>query len=132
MLGYLNAPSPFDADGWLDTQDKVEIDGEFIKILGRTTDIINVGGNKVYPAEVESVLLELDNVCDAVCFGESNPIMGEVVAARVQLEHPEPLAELTKRMRAHARTRVARYKIPVRLEVVDHAVVNARFKKVRP
>jgi long-chain acyl-CoA synthetase len=131
MLGYLNAPDPFDSDGWLDTQDNVEVDGEFIKILGRATDIINVGGNKVYPAEVESVLLEMANVRDAVCFAEPNPIMGEVVAAQLQLDEPEELADLTRRMRSHTRGRLERYKIPVRLEIVEETSVNARFKKVR-
>ncbi|HEX2800440.1 MAG TPA: long-chain fatty acid--CoA ligase, partial [Phenylobacterium sp.] len=41
MLGYLNAPSNFDAEGWFNTQDRVEVDGEWIKILGRVSDIIN-------------------------------------------------------------------------------------------
>ena len=53
MLGYLNAPSPFTADGWFQTGDEVEVDGEWIKILGRRSEIINVGGRKVYPAVVE-------------------------------------------------------------------------------
>jgi acyl-CoA synthetase (AMP-forming)/AMP-acid ligase II len=56
MLGYLNAPSPFTPDGWLRTGDLVEVDGEYIRVLGRQSEIINVGGEKVYPAEVESVL----------------------------------------------------------------------------
>ena len=70
MLGYLNAPQPFDEDGWFNTQDKVEQDGEWIKILGRVTDIINVGGQKVYPAEIESALLELDEITDATVFSQ--------------------------------------------------------------
>src|SRR5207237_5259122 len=49
MLGYLNAPSPFDADGFFDTGDLVELDGEWIRIIGRHTEVINVGGNKVFP-----------------------------------------------------------------------------------
>ena len=49
MLGYLNAPSPFDADGFFDTGDMVDVDGEWIRLRGRQSDIINVGGNKVYP-----------------------------------------------------------------------------------
>ena len=85
MLGYLNAPSPFDKDGWFNTGDKVEVDGEWIKILGRTTDIINVGGQKVYPAEVESVLLEIENIKEVSVFSKDNPIMGRVVAARFSL-----------------------------------------------
>ena len=51
MLGYLNAPSPFTEDGWFKTGDSVLTDGEFIKILGRESEIINVGGEKVYPME---------------------------------------------------------------------------------
>lgn len=131
MLGYLNAPSPFDADGWLNTQDRVEVDGEYLRILGRETDIINVGGNKVYPAEVESALLEIDNIRDALVFGESNPLMGQVVAARVVLDDAEPLRELTGRVRRHMAERLERFKIPARIEIVDETSVSARFKKVR-
>ena len=69
MLGYLNAPSPFDAEGFFDTGDLVETDGEWVRFLGRKSDVINVGGNKVHPAEVESVLLQMDNVADAVVGG---------------------------------------------------------------
>jgi long-chain acyl-CoA synthetase len=54
MLGYLNAPSPFTEDGYLITGDMVEEDGEYLRILGRNSDLINVGGQKVYPAEVET------------------------------------------------------------------------------
>ena len=62
MIGYLNAPSPFTEDGWFITGDSVETDGDYIKILGRKSEIINVGGEKVYPAEVENVILEINNV----------------------------------------------------------------------
>ena len=48
MLGYLNAKSPFTKDGWFKTGDKVKVNGEYIKILGRESEIINVGGEKVY------------------------------------------------------------------------------------
>ena len=44
MIGYLNAPSEFDSDGWFNTQDMVEVDGDYLRILGRVTDLINVGG----------------------------------------------------------------------------------------
>ncbi|MBL9039382.1 MAG: AMP-binding protein, partial [Archangium sp.] len=55
MVGYLNAPSPFDAEGWFNTQDRVEVDGEYFRILGRVTDLMNIGGQKVYPAEIEDI-----------------------------------------------------------------------------
>ena len=57
MLGYLNAPSPFTPDGWLVTDDVVEVDGEYIRILGRESEIINVGGRR-------STLLRLKACCD--------------------------------------------------------------------
>jgi len=61
MVGYLNSPSDFDADGWFNTQDQVEVDGDYFRILGRVTDIINVAGQKVYPAEVEEIILQVEN-----------------------------------------------------------------------
>ena len=78
MLGYLNAPSPFDADGWFNTGDAVEVDGEYLRVLGRTSELINVGGEKVYPAEVESVLLQMDNVREATVHGKRNAVTGQV------------------------------------------------------
>ena len=132
MLGYLNAPSPFDADGWMNTQDVVEVDGEWLRILGRKTDIINVGGQKVYPAEVESVLLQIDNVTDATVRGEPNAILGHVVTARLNLERPEDPDRLTRRVRTFCRERLASYKIPLRVEVAAEGQYGARYKKARP
>jgi acyl-CoA synthetase (AMP-forming)/AMP-acid ligase II len=131
MMGYLNAPSPFDADGWMNTGDMVEVDGEYIRILGRQSEIINVGGQKVYPAEVESVLLQMDNVKDAVVVGEKNPITGHIVTARVNLFAPEDLAGFKQRMRAFCRERLAPFKIPVKVAITDQGTFNARYKRMR-
>ena len=131
MLGYLNAPSPFDADGWLNTEDMVEVDGEWLRILGRRTDIINVGGQKVYPAEVESALLQMPNVRDVAVFGERHPITGQIVVARIGLREPESAAELRRRVRAFCRGRLDDFKVPVRIETTDGEQHNARFKKMR-
>jgi acyl-coenzyme A synthetase/AMP-(fatty) acid ligase len=131
MLGYLNAPSPFDAEGWFNTNDMVEVDGEYIRILGRKSEIINVGGQKVYPAEVESVLLQMDNVADAVVVGEPHPLTGNIVTARVNLVQPEPAQAFRQRMRAFCRDRLAPFKTPVKVEIVDNEQFNARYKRVR-
>lgn len=131
MLGYLNAPSPFDAEGWMNTQDAVEVDGEYIRILGRKTDMVNVGGQKVYPAEVESVLMQAPNITDATAYGEPNAIMGSVVAASVQLASPEDPVALRRRLREFCRERLAAFKIPVRFEVITNDPVSSRFKKTR-
>ncbi len=68
MLGYLNAPSPFTDDGYFITGDRVELNGEYLRFLGRESELINVGGQKVFPAEVEGVLLECELVEEAVVY----------------------------------------------------------------
>ena len=131
MIGYLNAPSPFDAEGWFNTGDAVQVDGEYIRILGRQSEIINVGGEKVYPAEVESVLMQMENIKDVVVRGERNPITGNMVVARVNLSEPEDPITLKKRIRAFCKDKLARFKIPVKVELADSDQFSARFKKLR-
>lgn len=131
MLGYLNSPDRFDADGWFCTEDAVEVDGDYLRILGRTTDLINVGGRKVYPAEVEAVLLELENVRDLAVFGRENPLTGQIVAMSVNLVAPESLDEFKRRMRRFCRDRLPSYKIPVHVEFTDANLFGARLKKMR-
>lgn len=131
MLGYLNAPSPFDEEGWMNTGDMVEVDGEYIRILGRKSEIINVGGRKVYPAEVESVLLQMDNVKDAVVVGERNLLTGNIVRAQINLFEPEDAKSFKKRMRAFCRDKLETFKIPVKVEISSQQQYNARYKRMR-
>lgn len=131
ILGYLNAASPFDADGWFNTQDAVEQDGEWLRFLGRTTEIINVGGQKVYPAEVESVLLEMDNVADVTVRGQRNPLLGQCVVARVNLHTPEMPADFKARMRRFCQGRLAPYMVPVKVEVTTAEQYTIRGKRLR-
>jgi acyl-coenzyme A synthetase/AMP-(fatty) acid ligase len=131
MLGYLNAPSPFDADGWMNTQDEVEQVGEYLRIKGRRSEIINVGGQKVYPAEVESVIALLPNVKDVVVRGEPHPITGQIVSCRVNLVAPEDPREFRTRLRSFCREKLAPFKVPAKIDIVDSAQYNARHKRVR-
>ena len=131
MLGYLNAPSPFTEDGWFKTGDAVEVDGEYIKILGRKSELINVGGEKVYPAEVESVLQLMDGVDEVVVNSEPNPLTGNIVVARVKLSTGENLAEFRKRMRSFCKGKLSRFMIPQKVVLVDAELHGDRFKKMR-
>jgi acyl-CoA synthetase (AMP-forming)/AMP-acid ligase II len=131
MLGYLNAPSPFDAEGWLNTGDVVEVQGEYIRFLGRTTEIINVGGQKVYPAEVENVLMEIPNVRDVTVSSAPNAIAGNMVVARFNLIEPEDPVPFRKRVREFCRGRLDPFKIPARMEIVENNQFSGRFKKMR-
>jgi len=131
MLGYLNAPSPFDADGWFNTQDLVERDGEYIRILGRKSELINVGGEKVHPTEIENVVLQMDNVKDVTVRGQPNPVTGEVVAAKITLLVPEDPGTLKRRVRQFCHARLERYKVPAIIDVVVKDHHTERFKKSR-
>jgi long-chain acyl-CoA synthetase len=131
MIGYLNAISPFTEDGWFMTGDQVEVDGEFIKILGRKSEIINVGGEKVYPAEVENVIQELDNVAEVTVFSEKNPIMGNIVCARVRLIHEEEKKIFIMRLKKYCREKLQSFKVPVKIILDNETQVGDRFKKQR-
>ncbi len=131
MLGYLNAPDRFDDDGWFCTEDAVELDGEYMRILGRTSDLINVGGRKVYPAEVEEVLLALANVRDVTVYGRANSITGQIVAIRINLIAPEALNDFKRRMREFCKDLLPSYKIPVHVEFTDENQFGSRLKKMR-
>lgn len=131
MLGYLNAPSPFTGDGWFMTGDQVEVDGEYIKILGRKSEIINVGGEKVYPTEVECVIQEMDNIAEVTVFGEKNPIMGNIVCAKVRLIKDEDPKEFSIRLKMYCKKKMQSFKVPVKVLINKEEQFGDRFKKIR-
>ena len=131
MLGYLNAPSPFTEDGWFITGDVVEQEGEYIKILGRESELINIGGEKVYPAEVESIIQEINNVADVTVYSEKNIIIGNIVCAKVRLLKNEEKDIFTKRLKKHCLEKLDKYKVPVKVIISDVIQYSERFKKIR-
>jgi acyl-CoA synthetase (AMP-forming)/AMP-acid ligase II len=115
----------------MNTEDVVEADGDYVRILGRRTEIINVGGQKVYPVEVENVLMQMDNIQEATVYGEKNPITGNMVGASITLFEPENLIELKKRIRAFCKDKlVAEYKIPIKVEITEQKPLSPRYKKM--
>ena len=131
MLGYLNAPHPFTKDGWFNTGDSVEVDGEYIRILGRKSEIINVGGEKVYPAEVEGVIQEMKNVAESTVYGEKNPITGEILCAKVHLLKDEDPKQFVTRLKKFCKERLENYKVPIKIDINDKKLYSHRFKKNR-
>jgi acyl-CoA synthetase (AMP-forming)/AMP-acid ligase II len=131
MVGYLNAPSEFDSEGWFNTYDQVEVDGDYFRILGRVTDLINVAGQKVYPAEVESVILELDNVLDVAVFGEKHNMLGSIVVSKILLREPEPVESVKKRVRAACSKRLSPFKVPTKVILAHGSLHTSRQKKLR-
>lgn len=133
MLGYLNADAPITDDGWFITGDEVEVDGEYVRILGRKSELINVGGLKVYPAEIEGVIEMLDFVESATVSGEKNVIVGNVVCARIKLSESNQMtnAESVAKIKSWCAERLDRFKIPAKIEITDDKQHNLRFKKMR-
>lgn len=131
MLGYLNADSPFTDDGFFITGDQVEVDGEFFKVLGRKSELINVGGEKVYPQEVENIILGMDNVIEVTVYGEKNALMGNIVCARVATNLRVGSREFAREIKNYCKNKLQSFKIPVKIEIENSPLYNDRFKKIR-
>ena len=121
MLGYLNAPSPF-VDGWYDTGDVVETDGPYIKVVGRAKEVINVGGLKILPGEVERIALLHPDVLRAKIIGVANPITGQHIEVTVE---PREGATLNRRammmhFRSHLQKQLSPHKVTIGKVGVSH------------
>jgi long-chain acyl-CoA synthetase len=79
MLGYINHPSPFDSHGWFKTGDLVETQNEFMRIVGRKNDIINVGGLKFMASDIEEVVMKIPGIKLVKVMAQKNPITGSHV-----------------------------------------------------
>ena len=126
MVGYVNAPDPFDEDGWYNTTDIVETDGDWLKITGRTKDVANVGGLKFSTSEVEDVALEFPGVELAKAEAKENPITGNHVELTVQASESSDLN--IDELRQFLKTRLEPHKQPMRVRV-GTVGVSPRYKK---
>ncbi|HYF72558.1 MAG TPA: AMP-binding protein [Nocardioides sp.] len=108
-----------DADGWWSTGDVGFLDpaGDLF-LVDRIKDLVIVSGFNVYPIEVEEVLAEVPGVAEAAVIGVDDPVTGEAVVAYVRAPGADPVA-VAEAVRAHCDQRLARFKRPSRVEVVD-------------
>jgi long-chain acyl-CoA synthetase len=131
MKGYWNLPEATEAtitpDGWLNTGDvgRVDEDGYFY-IVDRTKDLIIRGGYNVYPREIEEVLYEHPAVAEAAVIGISHDSLGEEVGAAVALKKGASVDP--DELRDYVKARVAAYKYPRRIWVVDELPKGATGK----
>jgi len=131
MLGYLNAESPYTEDGWFRTGDAVEYDGEYFKILGRKSELINVGGEKVYPQEVENLILSIDHVLDVQVYGEKHPFTGNIVCAKILFDEKCELDILKKEIKQTCKKMLESFKVPVKIYITNETLYSNRYKKQR-
>jgi fatty-acyl-CoA synthase len=134
MKGYWNRPdatsAAIDAEGWFHTGDIGYLDEDgFLFIADRVKDMVITGGENVYPAEVESVLYEHPAVAEVAVIGVADERWGEAVTAVVALRGDASL-ELED-LRAFAADRLARFKLPTRLEFVDALPRNPAGKVLK-
>jgi long-chain acyl-CoA synthetase len=126
MLGYLNAPSPFDVEGWYDTKDVVDVKDGYYKVTGRISDVINVGGLKFMASEVERIALNFPNVALVKATPKKNPITGQHVELTVQpnvdgaVDKDLLMYFLKEQLQAHM--------VPKRIRI-ESVTVGHRFKK---
>ena len=118
LLGA-DAPALVDAEGFVDTGDVIEIRGDRCLFMGRRGGVINVGGAKVHPEEVEAVLNSLPCVRASRVFGKANPITGALVAADIVLNEPTaPREALEREIIALARKQLPAHMAPARIRFV--------------
>ena len=121
FAGYWRDPAATAAvlvDGWLDTGDVAERDGDgFYRIVGRTKEMYVSGGENVFPVEVERVLTAYEDVAEAAVVSVSDPTWGESGVAFVV---PRRGADIdVDALVAHCRDHLAAFKVPRSIEVVD-------------
>ena len=115
-------------DGWFRTGDEGVLDADgYLRLTGRIKELINRGGEKIAPAEIDEVLLTHPEVAEAVCFGVPHPTWGEEVAAAVVLREAATEAELL----AHCRDSLADFKCPKKIYIVPSIPRTATGKVQR-
>jgi len=133
MMGYWNLPEATTkslVDGWMHTGDAAYMDDEgFIYIQDRIKDMVVSGGENIYPSEVERTLFEHEAVADAAVIGVPSERWGEELLAFLQLK--PGAAVTTEEIVDFCRGRLAGYKIPRRIEVIDEIPRNASGKVLK-
>lgn len=130
MSGYLNQPELTAAsfnNGWFHAGDMAYVDESgYLHLEGQRDDMIIRGGENVYPVEIEDTLSDHPSVLEVAVIGVADPHWGEVVAAVIVLR-PGTTVDLDT-LRAHCVGRIASYKIPTQLEIVDELPKNPTGK----
>lgn len=133
FLGYMNyTDDSLTEDRWFRTGDLVEeTDEGYLRIKGRAKEVINVGGEKLLPVELESVLLASPLIDDCVVYGKTNAITGQTVCVDVKPKGEMTRAAARKHVQEFLADKVEPFKIPSKISVVDSVEVSDRLKKVR-
>ena len=117
-------------NGWFRTGDQGVIDEEgYLRLTGRLKEIINRGGEKISPLEVDEVIMDHPSVAQCVTFAMPHKSLGEEVAAAVVLREGETAEEAD--IREFVQSRVADFKVPRRVVILDEIPKGATGKLQR-
>jgi acyl-CoA synthetase (AMP-forming)/AMP-acid ligase II len=103
-----------DVNGYLDTQDRIQISGDRVLFMGRANGVINVGGNKIHPEKVETVILQVPQVQHVRVFGKNNSVMGALVMADVVVNDDADWTTVVANIRQQCKTQLQRFERPVK------------------
>jgi acyl-CoA synthetase (AMP-forming)/AMP-acid ligase II len=118
------------ANGWFRTGDQGVLDADgYLSLTGRLKEIINRGGEKVSPREVDEILMDHPAVAQVVCFGMPHPKLGEEVAAVVVLREGQPATE--RELQDFVSKRAADFKVPKKILFMDEIPKGATGKLQR-
>lgn len=130
---HVHAPGASAAgdDGFASTGDIVEIAGDRVMFRGRASGVVNVGGANVWPEEVESILRQHPDVVEAVVTAKPNPMVGNVLVARVLLAPDANREGCAKRLRAWVRGQAPGTHVPASIHIDDDLELSAAGKVTR-
>jgi acyl-CoA synthetase (AMP-forming)/AMP-acid ligase II len=120
-----------DNDSFVDTGDIVSVEGDRVYFLGRQNGSINVGGNKVMPNEIESVIRELPEVLDVRAYGKPSPILGTVIVVDVVSNNFGDFAILKELIHGYCRDKLTSFKRPAIIKLVDSIPITSSGKTKR-
>ena len=132
IKGYLDHDnSNFMDDGWFATGDLVEESEDgYLRVIGRKNDVINVGGLKVMPSEIENVINLVDGVIDASVYGAENIITGNMVCCKIVKKEGYDSKALKVSIRKFCKLKLESYKIPSKFIFEENLRFSNRFKKL--
>ena len=116
---------------WYNTHDLVEVKNDKLRFLSRKTDLINVGGYKVNPLEVEAMIQEIPGVIDCVVKGTENSVLGHILIAEIVREPMFTDKEVKKSIQCELKGKLQPFKIPRLIYFVDVINKTRTGKKVR-
>lgn len=132
ISGYINTTEKAIDDGWFKTGDLVESKNDnYFRIIGRKNEVINVGGEKVLPSEIEDFVMTIDGIQDCTAFSVSNGITGQAVGIKVVARESSDIKSLKKEIRKNSRLKLESFKIPVKIIFESKLNHTDRFKKKR-